>query len=65
MTYIKETSKGRLEKYIKGNSVITFMSNRNKTFITRKKIKQELGCNNKYEYINQLIASGFVLKARV
>lgn len=58
MKFIKFTDRGKIEKYVSQNSVITFMTSRNKIFLTKKKH------GGKTEYIQNLISKGYERKVR-
>ena len=64
MKLIKYTDRGRLEKYIAENTVITFAIGRSKIHSTKRKIREDLRYSSKDEYIKALLRHGFV-KAKV
>lgn len=60
MKLIKYTDRGRLEKYIAENTVITFAIGRSKIHSTKRKIREDLRYNSKDEYIKALLRHGFI-----
>lgn len=58
MKFIKFTSMGKIEKYVSQSAVITFMTSRNKIFVTKQKH------GGKTEYIQNLIANGYERKIK-
>jgi hypothetical protein len=64
MKLVKFTSRGKLEKYVSDNTVITFAVGRDRIFVTKRKIREELNHKNRYEYIERLKETGFVVRER-
>lgn len=59
MKLVKFTERGRLEKYITENTVITFAIGRSQIHSTKRKIREDLRYSSKEEYIKALLRHGF------
>lgn len=58
MKFTKYSEKGKIEKYVSESAVITFMTGRNKIFVTKR------NHGGKREYIRLLLEQGYTRKAK-